>query len=56
MKIAALVMLSRVWNVIAGFTAEVFRENRRMQDVFHHSGLKVRSQLVEGLYHFQLDF
>jgi hypothetical protein len=27
-----------------------------MQAVFHHSGLKVRSQLVEGVYHFELDF
>jgi acyl-CoA hydrolase/GNAT superfamily N-acetyltransferase len=43
-------------NAIAGFTAEVLRENRRMQAVFHHSGLKVRSQLVEGVYHFELDF
>ena len=29
-------------NGIAGFTAEVLRENERMQAVFNHSGLKVK--------------
>ena len=41
---------------IAGFTAEVLRENRRMQAVFNHSGLKVKSRLEEGVYSFEMDF
>jgi len=41
---------------IAGFTAEVLRENRPMQTVFNHSGLKVRSNLSEGVFHFDMDF
>jgi acyl-CoA hydrolase/GNAT superfamily N-acetyltransferase len=41
---------------IAGFTAEVLRENKPMQTVFHHSGCKVQSTLSEGAYSFQLDF
>jgi acyl-CoA hydrolase/GNAT superfamily N-acetyltransferase len=41
---------------IAGFTAEVLRDNKAMQNVFNHSGLKVRSKLSEGVYHFDMDF
>jgi acyl-CoA hydrolase/GNAT superfamily N-acetyltransferase len=41
---------------IAGFNAEVLRENKAMQSVFNNSGLKVRTKLEEGLYHFDLDF
>ncbi len=41
---------------IAGFTAEVLRENRRMQAVFNHSGLKVSSRLEEGVYSFTMEF
>ncbi len=41
---------------IAGFTAEVLRDNKAMQNVFNHSGLKVRSRLSEGVYHFDMDF
>jgi acyl-CoA hydrolase/GNAT superfamily N-acetyltransferase len=41
---------------IAGFTAEVLRENKPMQTVFHHSGCKVQANLSEGAYSFQLDF
>jgi acyl-CoA hydrolase/GNAT superfamily N-acetyltransferase len=43
-------------NGIAGFTAEVLRENERMQNVFNHSGLKVTSQLEEGVYSFNMEF
>ena len=43
-------------NGIAGFTAEVLRENERMQAVFNHSNLKVKSQLEEGVYSFVMDF
>jgi len=39
---------------IAGFTAEVLRENRRMQAVFNHSGLKVTSRLEEGVFSFEM--
>jgi ribosomal protein S18 acetylase RimI-like enzyme len=41
---------------IAGFTAEVLRENRRMQAVFNHSGLKVQSRLEEGIFSFAMEF
>jgi acyl-CoA hydrolase/GNAT superfamily N-acetyltransferase len=43
-------------NGIAGFTAEVLRENERMQAVFNHSGLKVTSHLEEGVYSFVMKF
>ncbi|MGE4559221.1 MAG: GNAT family N-acetyltransferase [Desulfobulbus sp.] len=43
-------------NGIAGFTAEVLRENERMQNVFNHSGLKVESRLEEGVYSFHIEF
>jgi acyl-CoA hydrolase/GNAT superfamily N-acetyltransferase len=43
-------------NGIAGFTAEVLRENERMQAVFNHSNLKVKSQLEEGVYSFVMEF
>ena len=43
-------------NGIAGFTAEVLRENERMQKVFNHSGLKVKSQLEEGVFSFIMEF
>jgi acyl-CoA hydrolase/GNAT superfamily N-acetyltransferase len=41
---------------IAGFTAEVLRENRRMQAVFNHSGLKTQSRLVDDVYSFDMEF
>src|SRR5512139_1621109 len=41
---------------IAGFTAEVLHENRRMQAVFNHSGLKVQSRSEEDLVSFTMDF
>lgn len=43
-------------NGISGFTAEVLRENERMQSVFNNSGLKVTSQLEEGVYSFDMLF
>ncbi len=41
---------------IAGFDAEVLRDNRRMQTIFNHSGYRVRSRLEEDVYSFQIDF
>ncbi len=41
---------------IAGFTAEVMRDNKPMQAVINHSGMKVRSSLNEGVFHFEMDF
>jgi acyl-CoA hydrolase/GNAT superfamily N-acetyltransferase len=41
---------------IAGFTAEVLRENKRMQAVFTHSGLKVQSRLMDDVYSFEMEF
>jgi len=43
-------------NGIAGFTAEVLRDNRRMQAIFNHSGYKVKSSIEEGVYSFVIDF
>jgi acyl-CoA hydrolase/GNAT superfamily N-acetyltransferase len=43
-------------NGIAGFTAEVLRENKSMQFVFESSGLKVESQLHEGVYSYVMNF
>ncbi len=43
-------------NGIAGFTAEVLRDNHRMQAIFNHSGYKVKSRLEEGVYSFVIDF
>lgn len=43
-------------NGIAGFTAETLPENKAMQVVFNHSGLKVSSRLHEGVYSFELEF
>jgi len=41
---------------IAGFDAEVLRDNRRMQTIFNHSGHRVKSKLAEDVYSFQIDF
>jgi len=43
-------------NGIAGFTAEVLRENKAMQAVFYKSGFKVQSKLNEDTYSFIMDF
>jgi acyl-CoA hydrolase/GNAT superfamily N-acetyltransferase len=41
---------------IAGFTAEVLRENKAMQRVLHKSECNVTSELADGVYSFRLDF
>ena len=41
---------------IAGFTAEVLRDNKAMQAIFNHSGYKVQSVVEEGVYSFKIDF
>nr|MBF0221731.1 GNAT family N-acetyltransferase [Desulfobulbaceae bacterium] len=41
---------------IAGFTAEVLRDNRKMQAVFNKCGLAVKSHLDDDMYSFQMDF
>lgn len=41
---------------IAGFTAEVLRDNKRMQAIFNHSGYKVQSAVEEGVYSFRIEF
>jgi hypothetical protein len=41
---------------ISGFTAEVIRENKRMQAVFRNSGLRVQTSLEEGVFSFIMDF
>lgn len=43
-------------NGISGFTAEVLRENKRMQAIFNNSGYSVESQLEDGVYSFRIDF
>jgi acyl-CoA hydrolase/GNAT superfamily N-acetyltransferase len=43
-------------NGISGFTAEVMRDNKPMQAVINHSGMKVRSSLNDGVFHFEMDF
>mgnify|MGYP005839047047 CR=1 FL=1 len=43
-------------NGISGFTAEVLRENKRMQAIFNNSGYKVQSALEEGVYSISIDF
>ena len=43
-------------NGIAGFTAEVLRVNKSMQTVFNKSGCKVKCQLKEDIYLYEMDF
>jgi len=43
-------------NGIAGFAAEVLIENKPMLAVLHKSGCKIRSQLEDRVYSFELDF
>ena len=43
-------------NGIGGFSAEVLRENKRMQAIFLHCGFTVKSNLEEDVYSFQIDF
>jgi acyl-CoA hydrolase/RimJ/RimL family protein N-acetyltransferase len=41
---------------ISGFTAEVLRDNKRMQAIFNRSGLRVKSILHEDVFSFQIEF
>ncbi|MDA8160066.1 MAG: GNAT family N-acetyltransferase [Desulfobacteraceae bacterium] len=41
---------------LRGFTALVLRDNRKMQAVFNHSGLTVKSFLEDDVYRFEMDF
>lgn len=41
---------------ISGFTAEVLKQNMRMQAIFNHSGLKVSSGMEEGVFGYIMDF
>ncbi len=43
-------------NGISGFTAEVLRENKGMQAIFHNSGYGVETTLEDGVYSIRLDF
>jgi GNAT superfamily N-acetyltransferase len=43
-------------NGIAGFTAEVLRDNQRMRTIFNHSEYKVTHRIEEGVYSFVIDF
>ncbi len=43
-------------NGIAGFTAEVLRDNRRMQAIFNHSGYTVQSRVEDDVYSYSIDF
>jgi GNAT superfamily N-acetyltransferase/acyl CoA:acetate/3-ketoacid CoA transferase beta subunit len=43
-------------NGIAGFTAEVLRDNKAMMSVFQKSGCKTKSQLREDIYYYELEF
>jgi GNAT superfamily N-acetyltransferase len=43
-------------NGIAGFTAEVLRDNRAMQAVLHKSGCQTSSAVEDGVFSFVLDF
>ena len=43
-------------NGIAGFTAEVLRENHRMQAIIKNCGYRVKSRLEQGVLSFQIDF
>lgn len=43
-------------NGIAGFTAEVLPANKRMQAIFNHSSMKVKTTYEEGVISFKMDF
>ncbi len=43
-------------NGIAGFTAEVLRDNRRMQAILNHCGYRVKRRREEDVYSFQILF
>jgi len=41
---------------ISGFTAEVLRDNKRMQAIFNHSGFRVKSKREDDVYSYSIDF
>jgi RimJ/RimL family protein N-acetyltransferase len=41
---------------IAGFTAEVLRQNQPMRNVFERSGLKVSTEIEGGVFLYTMDF
>jgi GNAT superfamily N-acetyltransferase/acyl CoA:acetate/3-ketoacid CoA transferase beta subunit len=41
---------------LAGFTAEVLRENKPMQSVFNHAPCRVKSKLHRDVYSYELEF
>ena len=41
---------------ISGFTAEVLAVNRKMMNVFHKSGRKIKIQLEDGVYYISFRF
>jgi acyl-CoA hydrolase/GNAT superfamily N-acetyltransferase len=41
---------------ISGFTAEVLRDNKRMQTIFNRSSLRVKSERHEDVYSFRIEF
>jgi acyl-CoA hydrolase/N-acetylglutamate synthase-like GNAT family acetyltransferase len=43
-------------NGISGFSAEVLKDNKRMQAIFLHCGFTVQSRLEEDVYSFRIDF
>lgn len=43
-------------NGIAGFTADVLADNRRMLAVFHSSGHEISSRLADGVYSLKIPF
>jgi len=51
----ALVVIAKQSGIM-GFTAEVLRENRKMQAVFNRCGLAVTTHLEDDVYSFQMDF
>ena len=54
-------MMSHLLNIarrngIAGFTAEVLEENKAMHHVFQNSGLKIRTNVEDGVYSYEMAF
>jgi GNAT superfamily N-acetyltransferase len=43
-------------NGIAGFSAEILRENQRMQTIINHAGYRTTTRLERGVYSFSVDF
>ncbi|MEN8140212.1 MAG: GNAT family N-acetyltransferase [Thermodesulfobacteriota bacterium] len=43
-------------NGISGFSAQVLRENKRMQAIFNNSGYAVKTAVEEGVYSYMIEF